>query len=135
MFSRQAIRSIFIFSLAMNFVSFNDFVIAQPSNDSNRPSRPSAPPIRRSPPPQPQEDQRVKNIKDQIIQDQQVKTMCSNYFNNITFESLSDKLRIDTGDNLCAYTIIKEVLEPQLNTGKIKTYEFTGDREGVIVYF
>ncbi len=142
MLIRQAICSIFLFTLAINFVSFNDFVIAQPSNDSGQPSpnsaQPSpdsAPPIRRSPPAQPEEDQRTKGIKDQIIQNKQVKIMCSNYFKNITFESLSDSLRVDTGNNLCAYTIIKEVLEPQLKTGKIRTYEYTGDREGVIVSF
>ena len=134
MFSRQAIRSAFIFGLVVNCVLFNDFVIAQPSNDSE-PSRRSAPPIRRSLPPKPEEDKRVKDIKDQINQNKQVKVMCSNYFNNITFELVSDKVRVDTGNNFCAYTIIKEVLQPQLSTGKIRTYELTGDREGVIVSF
>ena len=134
MFSRQAIRSAFIFGLVVNCVLFNHFVIAQPSNDSE-PSRRSAPPIRRSLPPKPEEDKRVKDIKDQINQNKQVKVMCSNYFNNITFELVSDKVRVDTGNNFCAYTIIKEVLQPQISLGKIRTYELTGDREGVIVSF
>lgn len=135
MFSRQAIRSALIFGLVVNCVLFNHFVIAQPSNDSEQPSRRSAPPIRHSPPPEPEDDKRVKDIKDQITQNKQVKVMCSNYFNNITFELVSDKVRVDTGNNFCAYTIIKEVLQPQISLGKIRTYELTGDREGVIVSF
>lgn len=142
MFIHQATRSIFIFSLIINCLSFNTFVIAQPSTDSGQPSPDSTParrrptPIYRRPTTPPEDDQQVKDVKSQITQSKQVKTMCSNYFDNITFESTtSNQLRIDTGNNFCAYTIVKEVLEPQLNTGKIRTYEFTGDREGVIVYF
>lgn len=135
MFIRSAIRSAFIVGLAINCVLFNHFVIAQPSNNSDQPSRRSAPPIRRSLPPKPEEDKRVKDLKDQINQNKQVKVMCSNYFNNITFELVSDKVRVDTGNNFCAYTIIKEVLQPQISLGKIRTYELTGDREGVIVSF
>lgn len=135
MFSRQAIRSALIFGLVVNCVLFNHFVIAQPSKDSNQPSRRSAPSIRHAPDLEPEEDQRVKNIKDQITQNKQVKVMCANYFNNITFELVSDQVRVDTGNNFCAYTIVKEVLQPKMVTGQIRTYELTGDREGVIVSF
>ena len=141
MFIHQATRLIFTFILIINCLSFNTFVIAQPSSDSGQPS-PDSPPARRRTTPiyrrstPPEEDKQVKDIKSQITQNKQVKTMCSNYFNNITFESTAtNQLRIDTGNNFCAYTIVKEILEPQLNIGKIRTYNFTGDREGVIVYF
>ena len=140
MFIHQAMRSIFVFSLVTICVSFNSFVIAQTLNGSGQtpnsasPSRRSTPTYRR-PTTETEEDKRVKDIKSQITQNKEVKTMCSNYFNNITFESTSNQLRIDTGNNFCSYTIVKEILEPQLNTGKLRTYEFTGDREGVIVYF
>ena len=55
--------------------------------------------------------------------------------NDIEYQFFSDKLRIETSNNICAFTIIKAVIQPQLAEGKIRTYEYTGDREGVIVTF
>ncbi len=144
MFIRQAIRSILIFGLAISFVSPNAFVWAQTSrdsiersNDSDRPSSNSDRPIRRSAPSQPeQEDKRVKDIREQILGNQQVKNMCSQIINNIKLELTSrDKLLIATRNNSCAYTIMQAVLQPQLSVGKLRTYEYSGDRENVIVTF
>ncbi|HCF26054.1 MAG TPA: hypothetical protein DEV81_02255, partial [Cyanobacteria bacterium UBA11049] len=108
-----------------------------PSSNLERPTRPSTPPIRRSTPSQPeQEDKRVKDIRDQIVGNQEVKKMCSQIINNIKFEVTSrDKLLITTRNNSCAYTIMQAVLQPQLSAGKIRTYEYSGDRENVIVTF
>ncbi len=144
MFIRQAIRSILIFGLAISFVSPNAFVWAQTSrdsiersNDSDRPSSNSDRPIRRSAPSQPeQEDKRVKDIREQILGNQEVKKMCSQIINNIKVELTSrDKLLITTRNNSCAYTIMQAVLQPQLSVGKLRTYEYSGDRENVIVTF
>ena len=144
MFIRQAIRSILIFGLAISFVSPNAFVWAQTSrdsiersNDSDRPSSNSDRPIRRSAPSQPeQEDKRVKDIREQILGNQEVKKMCSQIINNIKVELTSrDKLLITTRNNSCAYTIMQAVLQPQLSAGKLRTYEYSGDRENVIVTF
>jgi hypothetical protein len=143
-FIRQAIRSILIFGLAISFVSPNAFVWAQTSrdsiersNDSDRPSSNSDRPIRRSAPSQPeQEDKRVKDIREQILGNQEVKKMCSQIINNIKVELTSrDKLLITTRNNSCAYTIMQAVLQPQLSVGKLRTYEYSGDRENVIVTF
>jgi len=150
-FIRQAIGSILIFGLTISFVSPNAFVWAQtsrdsiersndsdrPSSNSERPIRPSTPAIRRSTPSQPeQEDKRVKDIREQILGNQEVKKMCSQIINNIKLELTSrDKLLITTRNNSCAYTIMQAVLQPQLSAGKIKTYEYSGDRENVIVTF
>lgn len=150
MFIRQAIRSILILGITMNFISPNAFVWAQtsnnsieqpndsdqPSSDFKRPVRRSTPPVRRSTPPEQleQSDKRVKAIQEAILGDQEVKNMCSTSLNNIKFELTSrNKLLITTRNNSCSYTIMQEVLQPQLSAGKIRTYEFTGDREDVIV--
>lgn len=149
-FIRQAIRSILILGITMNFVSSSAFVWAQtskdsiertndsdrPSSDLNRPSRRSTPPIRHSTPTeQPeQSDKRVKAIQNEILGNQEVKNMCSANINNIKFELTSrNKLLITTRNNSCSYAIMQKVLQPQLSAGKIRTYEFTGDREDVIV--
>ncbi len=142
MFSRSALFSVFTLSLAIAFVFPHVFVAAQTSPDSNerpgdevRPTRRSIPASRRRGSDETEQikDKRVEEIRNQIFQSQQVKTMCQNYFNKIGFELTGDKLRILTGNNLCAHTITQEVLQPQLSNGKIRTYEYTGDREDLIV--
>ena len=148
-FIRQAIRSILILGITTNFVFPNAFAWAQtsknsiertndsdlPSGNLNRPSRRSTPARRSTPTEQPeQSDKRVKAIQNEIMGNQKVKNMCSANINNMKFELTSrNKLLITTRNNSCSYTIMQEVLQPQLSAGKIRTYEFTGDREDVIV--
>lgn len=137
-------RSILISIFAIAFLSFAEFVAAQtgfptpdnspsfepPSSIPRNPSPPAAPPE----PPE-QYEQKITEIKNQVNSNKEVKTICADYMNDIEFKSVSNKLRIDTGNNSCAFSIIKEVVQPRLTEGKIRTYEYTGDREGVIVTF
>lgn len=141
MFSRTAFFSIFTLSIAIA-LGFPHALSAQTTPGSNEQSGEESRPTRRSIPAprrrgsdenQQIKDKRVEEIRNQIFQSQQVKTMCQNYLNKIGFELTGDKLRILTGNNLCAYTITQEVLQPQINKGKIRTYEYTGDREDLIV--
>lgn len=141
MFSRPAFFSIFTLSMAIA-LGFPHALAAQTKPGSTERPGEAAQPTRRSiPAPRRRgsddneqiKDKRVEAIRNQIFQSQQVKTMCQNYFNKIGFELTGDKLRILTGNNLCAYTITQEVLQPQLDKGKIRTYEYTGDREDLIV--
>jgi hypothetical protein len=129
---------------AIAFLSFPALVAAQtnspsPNNGSSfePPSRiprnPSAPAAATEPPEQ--YKQKIEDIRNQVNSNKEVKAICADYMNDIEYQFLSDKLRIETGNNSCAFTIIKAVVQPQLTEGKIRTYEYTGDREGVIVTF
>ena len=75
------------------------------------------------------------DIRGLVSSNQQVQQMCADIGGEIQFEVETDRLRINTGDHQCSYKIIQEVLQPQLDEGKIKTYEFSGDQEDVIVSF
>ncbi|MDV2996154.1 MAG: hypothetical protein N4J56_005808 [Chroococcidiopsis sp. SAG 2025] len=101
-----------------------------PRRTPRNPSRPAEPPA----PPE-EYEKKIEDIQNLVNSNKQVKTMCANYINDIEYQFYSNKLQIDIGNNSCAFTIIKEVIQPQLAEGKIRTYEYTGDREGVIVTF
>ncbi|MBD2307009.1 hypothetical protein H6G17_16025 [Chroococcidiopsis sp. FACHB-1243] len=101
-----------------------------PQRTPRNPSRPAEPPA----PPE-EYEKKIEDIQNLVNSNKQVKTMCANYINDIEYQFLSNKLQIDTGNNSCAFTIIKEVIQPQLAEGKLRTYEYTGDREGIIVTF
>lgn len=136
LFGRQSIFSIFIFSIVLNFVFPYVLVTAQSSpsvqqSPNNQPTKPRRTPSTKAPQP---EDKRATAMRREISQNKEIIIMCPN-LKNIKFESTGNKLRIITRDQQCSYTIIQEVLQPQLNVGKIRTYEFTGDREDVIVTF
>jgi hypothetical protein len=128
---------------AIAFLSFPALVAAQttptpdnsPSSEPPRrsPRNPSAPP--EPPKPPEQYEKKIEDIKNQVSSNKEVKTICADYMNDIEYQFFSDKLRIETTNNSCAFTIIQEVIQPQLTEGKIRTYEYTGDREGVIVTF
>lgn len=121
-FRSQLIPSIFILSIGLAVVSPNAFVSAQKSQpDLERANQKSQPYL-----------ERVNNIKSQIFQAQKVKTMCADV-RSINFNLKGDKLRIITGNHLCSYTIVQEVLQPQLSAGKIQTFEFSANQEDVIV--
>lgn len=137
-------RSILILILAIASISFPTVVAAQ-SSSADPASSPSLETPRRTPrnsspsaePPEPPEqyEKKIEDIKNSVSGSKEVKTMCANYLNGIKYQFDSDKLRIDAGNNSCAFTIIKEVIQPQLAEGKIRTYQYTGDREGVIITF
>lgn len=129
---------------AIAFLLFPTVVAAQstspqPGNSPSfeLPRRTPRNPSRSAEPPKPPEkyEQKIEDIKDLVGSNKQVKIICADYMNDIEYQFFSDKLRIDTGNNNCAFTIIKEVIQPQLAEGKIRTYEYTGDREGIIVTF
>jgi hypothetical protein len=138
-------RSILISTLAIALISFPALVAAQTTSLQPDDSPSFNPPRRRIPktpsssnePPKPPEqyEKKIADIKDSIGGSKEVKTMCAEYMNDIEYQFDDDKLRINAGNNSCAFTIIKEVIQPQLAEGKIRTYEYTGDREGVIVTF
>ncbi|MGL5926731.1 hypothetical protein [Chroococcidiopsis sp.] len=129
---------------AIAFLTLPTIVAAQstsPNSDNNpsfelprrtprNPSRPAEPPA----PPE-EYEKKIEDIQNLVNSNKQVKIICANYMNDIEYQFLSNKLQIDTGNNSCAFTIIKEVIQPQLAEGKIRTYEYTGDREGVIITF
>jgi len=137
-------RSILSLVTAIAFLSFPALVAAQktspsldnspsfepPSRIPRNPSAPAAPPK-----PPKQYEKKIESIRNQVSSDKEVKTICADYMDDIKYQFLNDKLRIDTSNNSCAFTIIKEVIQPQLTEGRIRTYEYTGDREGVIVTF
>lgn len=75
------------------------------------------------------------DIRGLVSSNQQVRQMCAEIGGEIEFEVETDRLRINTGNHQCSYEIVEEVLEPQLDEGKIRTYEFSGDREDLIVSF
>ncbi|NHC35672.1 hypothetical protein [Scytonema millei] len=129
---------------AIAFLTLPAIVAAQstsPNSDNNPsfklPRRTPRNPSRPAEPPEPPEEykKKIEDIQDLVNSNKQVKTMCANYINDIEYQFLSNKLQIDIGNNSCTFTIIKEVIQPQLAEGKIRTYEYTGDREGVIVTF
>lgn len=129
---------------AIAFLAFPTLVAAQstsPKPDNSPsfelPRRTPRNPSRPAEPPEPPEDyeKKIEDIKDLVNGNKQVKMLCADYLDDIEYQFLSNKLQIDTGNNSCAFTIIKEVIQPQLAEGKIRTYEYTGDREGVIVTF
>jgi len=101
-----------------------------PRRTPRNPSRPAAPPE-----PPDEYEKKIEDIKNLVSSNKQVKIICANYMNDIEYQFFSDKLQIDTGNNSCAFTIIKEVIQPQLAEGRIRTYEYTGDREGIVVTF
>jgi hypothetical protein len=101
-----------------------------PSRIPRNPSAPAAPPK-----PPKQYEKKIEDIRNQVSSNKEIRTICADYMNDIEYQFVSGKLRIDTGNNNCAFTIIKEVIQPQLTEGRIRTYEYTGDREGVIVTF
>ncbi|OWY66804.1 hypothetical protein B7486_34650 [cyanobacterium TDX16] len=129
---------------AIAFLTLPTIVAAQstsPNSDNNpsfelprrtprNPSRPAEPPA----PPE-EYEKKIEDIQNLVNSNKQVKIICANYMNELVYQFLSNKLQIDTGNNSCAFTIIKEVIQPQLAEGKIRTYEYTGDREGVIITF
>lgn len=134
-------RLIFTSIATISFLWFPALVAAQttPSQDNSpsfeppgriprNPSAPAAPPK----PPE-QYEKKIQNIRNQVSSDKEVKAICADYM--IEYQFFSDKLRIETGNNNCAFSIIQEVIQPQLTESKIRTYEYTGDREGVIVTF
>lgn len=129
---------------AIAFLMFPKVVVAQstspePGNSPSfeLPRRTPRNPSRPADPPKPPDayEKKIEDIKNLVSSNKQVKTMCADSMNDIEYQFFSDKLRIDTGNNNCAFTIIKEVIQPQLDEGRIRTYEYTGDREGVIVTF
>jgi hypothetical protein len=138
-------HSILISIVAIALISFPTIVAAQTSSPTPDDSPSFEPPRRTprrttSPPPEPakppeQYQKKIEDIKNKVSSNKEVKTMCNNYLNQIKYQFYGDKLRIDTGNNNCAFTIIKTVIQPQLSEGKIRTYEYTGDREGVVVTF
>ena len=129
---------------AIAFLTLPTIVAAQstsPNSDNNpsfelprrtprNPSRPAEPPA----PPE-EYEKKIEDIQNLVNSNKQVKIICANYMNELVYQFLSNKLQIDTGNNSCAFTIIKEVIKPQLAEGKLRTYEYTGDREGVIITF
>jgi hypothetical protein len=129
---------------AIAFLALPTIVAAQstsPNSDNNSsfelPRRTPRNPSRPAEPPEPPEEyeKKIEDIQNLVNSNKQVKIICANYMNDIEYQFLSNKLQIDTGNNSCAFTIIKEVIQPQLAEGKLRTYEYTGDREGVIVTF
>ena len=129
---------------AIAFLALPTIVAAQstsPNSDNNSsfelPRRTPRNPSRPAEPPEPPEEyeKKIEDIQNLVSSNKQVKIICANYMNDIKYQFLSNKLQIDTGNNSCAFTIIKEVIKPQLAEGKLRTYEYTGDREGIIVTF
>jgi acid phosphatase class B len=124
LFKRQVILSLFILSfslsLILNNASYSTSVSAQTSRLDEQKEQKNA--------------KRAADIQDEISSNKQVATLCSNV-RNIDFKLTGDKLLIITGNHFCSYTIVKEILQPQLSVGKIKTYAFTGDQEDVLVNF
>lgn len=159
-FSYRAILSTFILSLGLAVISPHVLVLAQTSESSqtseetNRkppsnqtPESNQAPRRYRTPgsstTPRPSinsgssssNQTRANDIQAQVFNNKQIKDYCQNIDADIEFELDGDQLQIITGNHQCSYKIVQEVLEPQLKQGKIKTYEFSGGQEDLIVSF
>lgn len=161
MYLSRLILSTLILSVGIAFISPNVLVLAQTSESDKKPESTQTPRNRTPEPNQTPRNQppryergprydtrpsvesgvsssnkkRATDIQSQVLRNQQVKNYCQDIRGDIEFELDGDQLEIITGDHQCSYRIIQEVLEPQLKQGRIKTYEFSGDQEDIIVSF
>lgn len=113
-FERQAIRSITILLMSIATISVPKLVVAQTAESI---------------------ESRANIIQARVAQTREIATMCQDVFDDIQYKLDGNNLLIITGDHQCSYQIVDQVLQPQLQAGTIKTYEFTGDQEDVIVTF
>jgi hypothetical protein len=112
-FRRQSIPFIFIFSVGLAIISPpNAFVSAQKADSNNV--------------------ERADKIKNLIVHDPKLTNICPN---DITFDLKGEELRVITGNHVCSYKIIQNVLQPQLKAGEIQHYDFSDDQDNLIVTF